>query len=120
MTENRIEELEKRVQHLEERVKMLVEIADYEKHPFTYTALEYGLTESQINKIFALMDEVEDAIRSGKKPLNHSEFEDRVYEIVPSRQNDYHFAQDIVSSLNRTHQYQEVYQHMKRSGMNLR
>lgn len=119
-TEERIKELEKRVQHLEERVGMLVEIADYDKHPFTYNALEYGLTESQVKQILDLMDEVGNAILKKKTPMSHHEFEERVYRIAPAKRGDYHFAESIVRSLNKTGQYQEVYQHMKKSGMNLK
>lgn len=118
--EGRIEELEKRVQLLEERVKMLVEIADYDKHPFTYICLEHGLTEAQIKEIFDLMDEVGKAIFDKKTPMSHHEFEERVYQIVPSEKGNYHFAESIVATLNQTGQYTEVYQHMKKSGMNLK
>jgi hypothetical protein len=116
----RITELEKRVEHLEDRIEMLMELVDDDKYPFMYLALESGLTKSQVNQIFHLMEEVSKAIYSGKEPMNHSEFEDRVYNIVPTHRNDYHFAESIVRTLNARGQYQEVYQHMKKSGMNLR
>jgi hypothetical protein len=118
--EKRIEELEMRVQHLEERIEMLLELVDSDKYPFMYLALESGLTKSQVEKIFDLMEEVSKAIFTKKKPMNHSEFEERVYRIVPTRKGDYHLAEAIVRSLNRKGQYQEVYQHMKKSGINLK
>lgn len=116
--ESKVRELEKRVQYLEERVEFLVEIADSEKDPFIYLALETGLTKNQVDKIFNLMDEVREGINAGR-PMHHHEFERRVYEIVPSRKGDYHFAESIISSLNETGRYQDVYQHMKKDGMNI-
>jgi len=116
--EERLKALEDKVKFLEERIEMLIEIADSEKRPFTYLALEYGLTKEQIERIYDLMDEVSKAIREGKT-FHHSEFEDRIYQIVPQRKGDYHFAEEIVSTLNQEGRWQEVYQHMKKSGMNI-
>jgi len=111
-------ELENRVKHLEERVKMLVNIADPEKHPFTYLALETNLTHSQVEAILELMDKAQKSLRIGD-PMNHAVFEGRVYEIVPIKNGDYHFAESIVATLNDSHQYSDVYEHMKKDGMNI-
>ena len=118
--QKRITELEKRVQLLEDRIGMLMELVDSDKYPFMFLALESGLTESQVNQIFKLMEEVSKAIFNKKTPMSHSEFEERVYQIVPTHKNDHHFAESIVRTLNKTSQYAEVYQHMKKSGMNLK
>jgi hypothetical protein len=117
---SRIEELEKRVQHLEDQIEMMLELVDDDKYPFMYLALESGLTKSQINQIFDLMEEVSRATSTDKKPMSHSEFENRIYQIVPTHKGDYHLAESIVRSLNSKGQYTEVYQHMKKSGMNLK
>ena len=114
-----VTELEARVQRLEEQVRRLINIADPEKHPFTYLVLEMGVTDDQVEKIFALMEQVRKQILDHKTPMHHAEFEQRVYEIVPSHKGDYHFAESIVMCLNDTHQYTEVYDHMRTSGMNL-
>ena len=111
-------ELENRVKHLEERVKMLVNLADPEKHPFTFLALEANLTHSQVEPIFKLMEKAENSLRTGN-PMNHGVFEGRVYEIVPTKNGDYHFAEAIVATLNDTQQYSDVYKHMKKDGMNI-
>jgi len=116
--ENRFEELERRIQHLEYRVKLLAEIADFEKHPFIFTVLESDLGESQVRAIFDLMDKVSKTIKDGK-PMSHHKFEESIYEIVPSRRGDYHFAEDIVSTLNDEGRWVEVYKHMKKDGMNI-
>jgi len=115
---SRLKDLEKRIEHLEYRVKLLAEIADFERHPFISAVLEANLTESQIRAIYDLMDEALQTIREGK-PMNHHEFEERIYEIVPSRRGDYHFAEDVVSTLNDEGRWVEVYKHMKKDGMNI-
>lgn len=116
--EDRFKELERRIQHLEYRVRLLAEIADFERHPFIYTVLESDLTESQVRAIFNLMDEVSKTVRDGK-PMSHHKFEESIYEIVSSRRGDYHFAEDIVSTLNDEGRWVEVYRHMKKDGMNI-
>jgi ABC-type phosphate transport system ATPase subunit len=116
--ENRIKGIEEKIRYLEERINMLIQIADMDKRPFTFLALEYGLTKEKIDKIHDLMDRVSDSIQKGK-PMHHNVFENVVYEIVPSRKGDYHFAEEIVKTLNMEGRWEEVYKHMKKSGMNL-
>lgn len=112
-------ELEARVKRLEEEVKRLIAIADPEKHPFTYLVLESGLTDDQVEKIFVLMEQVRKDILAKKEPMNHNAFEKRVYEIVPTHNGDYHFAESIVLCFNDTDQYTEIYEYFKKNGMNL-
>jgi len=114
--ENR--ELETRVKHLEERVEMLAEIADSETKPFTFLALESGLSHEQVKKILDLMERVRDTMKQ-KKPMHHAQFEQAIYEIVPTHKGDYHFAESVVLTLKDEHRYEDVYKHMKKSGMNL-
>jgi ABC-type phosphate/phosphonate transport system substrate-binding protein len=118
MEGSRLKDLEKRIEHLEYRVRLLAQTADFEKYPFIYTVLESDLTESQVRAIFDLMDKVSKTIRDGK-PISHHKFEESIYEIVPSRRGDYHFAEDIVSTLNDEGRWVEVYRHMKKDGMNI-
>ena len=118
MEDRRLQDLKRRIEHLEYRVKLLSEIADFEKHPFIYSVLESNLTESQVKAIFDLMDEALKTIRDGE-PMNHNQFEERINAIVPSRRGDYHFAESIVSTLNDEGRWVEVYNHMKKDGMNI-
>jgi len=113
-----VNELKKRIEFLEERVRMLRSIADPERHPFTYLALEADLRRSQVDDIFRLMDEVRLSLKMGT-PISHHIFESRIYEIVPSRNGDYHFAESVVRTLNDSNQYTDVFEHMKKDGMNL-
>jgi len=67
MRQMKVRELEARIRHLEERVETLAEIADSEKRPFTYLALESGLTKSRVTKIYDLMDRVRDTIKKATR-----------------------------------------------------
>lgn len=120
MSEAKTGELEQRVKHLEERVKRLVEIADSEKKPFTFLVLENDLTHEQEKKILDLMGRVHNELHERKsKPMNYHEFEKALWEIVSSKDRDYHFAEDVVSTLNEEGRWTDVYEYMKKSGMNL-
>jgi hypothetical protein len=41
--------------------------------------------------------------------MHHATLEQKVYEIVPSRNGDYHFVENIVICLNDTGQFPKVY-----------
>jgi hypothetical protein len=113
-----LEALEKRVTELEEKIRSLLLLVDPDRHPFTYLTLEMNLTKGQVDRIFDLMDETRKSL-SSPNPMHHGEFERRVYSIVPAHDRDYHFAEDIVRTLADTDQYTDVYDHMRKSGMNL-
>lgn len=118
----KIRELEKRVQRLEDRIRFLVTLTESlsDGHPFYYLALESELTHAQVTAIYDLMEEVLTSIMENKPVMHHAEFEQRIYKIVPSHKGDYHFAESIVSTLNREgNQWKKVYEHMKKSGMNI-
>jgi DNA-directed RNA polymerase specialized sigma24 family protein len=117
--EERLRAVESEVEELKDKQRRLLTLADPERHPFTYLTLEMNLTKDQVRRIFNLMDEVERSL-STSQPMHHAEFERRVYGIVPSRTGDYHFAEDIVRTLNESNQYKSVYSHMRSRGMNLR
>jgi hypothetical protein len=116
--EERLRALESQVEDLKEKQTRLLTLTEPDRHPFMYLTLEANLTRSQVDAIFNLMDEAERSL-SSSTPMGHAEFERRVYEIVPSRTGDYHFAEDIVRTLNDSNQYTTVYNHMRSSGMNL-
>jgi len=116
--ESTLQQLEERVKFLEERVELLIEIADPEKDPFVHLVLEAGLTKDQMDKILDLMDKMREEINASK-PVSHHQFESKIYEIVPSKYGDYHFAEAIISTLRETGRYEHVYEYMKKNGMNI-
>lgn len=92
---------------MEERIELLIEIADPEKDSFVHLVLEAGLSKEQIDKILDLMDKVREEINAGKPVSNH-QFESEIYEIVPLKYGDYHFAEAIISTLKETGRYEDV------------
>jgi hypothetical protein len=115
-----LEELEQQIEHLNFKLGLLMEMVGSQNDPFTYHCLEADLGKDQIQAILGLMDEVwNEAKKKGGKPMNHHEFEQRVYQIVPSHKGDYHFAEGIVSTLYDEGKYKEVFKHMKKDGMNI-
>ena len=110
--------LEKRVEELEHKIEDLLRLVDMEKAPFSYLVLESNLTGNQVDGIYDLMDDFRNYIRAGHK-IKHSDFEEELYKIVPSKQGDYHFAQDVVGSLNDEGRYTDVYEALKKSGMDI-
>jgi septation ring formation regulator EzrA len=113
-----LKKLEKRVAELEHKIEDLLRLVDMEKAPFSYLVLESNLTSNQVDGIYDLMDDFRNYIRAGHK-IKHPDFEEELYKIVPSKQTDYHFAQDVVSSLNDEGRYTDVYKALKKSGMNI-
>jgi hypothetical protein len=110
--------LMERLALLEYKFELLSSLVDSERNPFAYLCLESSVTREQQKKIFALMDEARASLRT-EHPMEHHEFERRVYEICPGYMGDYHFAEAIVSTLNDTHRWNDVYDYMKQNGMNL-
>jgi len=110
--------LEQRIVELEDKIRRLLGLVDPDRHPFTYLTLEMDVTKQQVGAIFNLMDEAHKSL-SSKKPMEHHDFERRVYSIVPTHDGDYHFAEDIVRTLADSDQYTDVYDHMRKSGINL-
>jgi len=113
-----IRELEEKVKHLEERIEMLASIADFEKHPFIFTALEYRLSRGDVKKIYGLMEFYRKRISDGVT-ITHSEFERELYKEIPSLKGNFLFAKSIVMTLNDEKLYTEVYEELKKSGMNI-
>ena len=114
----RVEELMAEVTQLKYRVRLLAGLVDLEREPFTVLNLSHELTERQASSILDLMDETRQAIEKGED-INHHKFEQKVYDIVPTENGNYHFAENIVSALNEESRYDDVYEYMKKDGMNI-
>ena len=110
MENQSLEQMEKRIENIEYRVKLLSEIADFDNHPFIQT----NLTEAQVTGIYHLMDQAREIIRSGKQSL--LKIEQGIYEIVPEKNGDYHFVEEIIGALEDERRWVEVYNHLKKKG----
>lgn len=102
----------------EYKIQLLMRLVDPRNDEFAYLLLEASATEEQEKAIYDLMDKTAKAIAEGKK-VSHGEFEREVYKIFPDRWGDYHFAENIVSTLNEQSRWTPVYKYMKKNGMNI-
>ena len=119
MTEDEFAELRSKVEELEYKLEMFMELVDSEQNPFAYMVIELKLTREQVGQIYDLMDRWQDLIDNNTPNLNHHQFEQEVYQIVPSHYGDYHFAESIVSTLYQNQRWTDVYTFMKENGMNI-
>ena len=99
------------------KIRLLMNLVDFKKKPFSYHMLELGATKTQVNAIFDLMDSTEKAIDE-KKNITHQEFERVIYRILPKHEGDYHIAESIVGCLNKEGRWTTVYEYMIKNGMN--
>ena len=109
---------EDRLAMLEYKIELLTALVDPDRNPFVFLCLEEDVTREQKKQLMDLMEDASISIREDK-PMSHHEFENRVYSISPKHHGDYHFAEAIVSTLNDTHRWRDVYEYMKHHGMNL-
>lgn len=112
------QDLEERIDLLENQISLLIQLVDSDKHPFSYHMLEAKATRQQVDATFALMDDARQRIRNGN-PMNNHDFEKEVYLIFPSKNGSYGFAEGIVSTLNESGQFTEVFNYYAKNGMNL-
>ncbi len=102
----------------EYKIELLMRLVDPERDEFAYLMLEVDATEEQEKAIYDLMDKTAKAIAESKE-VPHSEFEKEVYIIFSNKRGDYHFAENLISILNKYGRWKSVYNHMKKSGMNI-
>jgi hypothetical protein len=115
----KIAALQKRVNQLEYRVDQLMSLVDPRSRPFTYHMIEVHASEGQVSAVLNLMDEVRAQLDAKQEAMNHGQFEQRIYDIFPARNGDYHFAEGIVSTLKEERRWEEVFEHFKANGMNI-
>ena len=89
------------------------------KEPFLRLMISLDATEAQESDVYDLMGEVDARLSQGGTPIDHLEFCDRVRKIFPGHEPQ-HIAEAIVTRLLPDGGWDQVYQHLRQSGMNLR
>lgn len=117
--ENKVNELGAEIERLRCHRNLLMGLVDASKAPFNFLMLESNANQSQINAILDLMQSIRTAISQGNPPMSHGQFEREIYKIFPTKHGSYQLAELIVKTLNDEGKYEEVYQHMKKDGMNI-
>jgi hypothetical protein len=97
-------ELEKRLDFIEFRQELLFEDTIVSRLLF-----EHKITRTQHKQIIGLMDEYRDLILAGKK-VSHHTFEQKVYDIVPQINNNYHFVEHLVKGYHEIGGWEEVFE----------
>ncbi|WP_410988790.1 DUF1878 domain-containing protein [Bacillus cereus] len=99
-------EIKERLEFLEFRQKLLFENTDLSRYLF-----EMEVTEEQLKRIYNLMDALLEEIRE-EKLVTHSAYEQQIYEIVPAKRGNYHFAESISQILHEARRWPEVFEHV--------
>jgi hypothetical protein len=110
--------IEDRVRKLEHKVALLVSIADCEKYPFICVCLDADVDVDQLDKILALITEVENSIGTAN-PISYAQFETKLQLIVPSKKGNSEFAKTIIRALNRENKFILPSKSFQEEGINL-
>ena len=83
---------------------------------FTNTALdrsifEYRINRAQYDAIMNLMDEYRNMIEQGKD-CSHSGFEQRIYEILPEHNGNYHMCEELAKNFMLDGRWEEVFMNL--------
>lgn len=118
---DRLAQLERDLKAIKRTLRHLFTVVDVstDKEPFLRLMIAQNITEDQESAIYDLMNELDDQLASGRKPIDHLEFCERMYRIFPSHRQ-HHLAETIVKSLALEGDWDRVYDHLRASGMNLR
>lgn len=83
----------------------------FENTEFSRFLFETKVTKEQLDRIFDLMDSLSKEIRE-EKLITHSAYEQQIYEIVPAKRGNYHFAESISQILHEARRWPEVFEHV--------
>ena len=117
----RIAKLEQEIASLKRKLSRVFTVLDIStaKEPFLRLMISLDATETQESDIYDLMGELDAQLTESKPGMDHVEFCDRIYRIFPGQQPQ-QLAEAIVTRLALDGGWDEVYQHLRQSGMNLR
>ncbi len=119
-TSTRIAALEQQIVELRRKLTRVFTVLDIStaKEPFLRLMISLDATEAQEPDIYDLRGEVDTRLSKGEA-MDHLEFCDRVHKIFPGHEPQ-HLAEAIVTRLLPDGGWDQGYQHLRQSGMNLR
>ncbi len=120
-TQTRIAKLEQETSSLRRKLDRMFTVVDIAttKEPFLRLMLSLDATEAQESAVYDLTNEVDAQVSTEQSGMNHVEFAERVSQIFPGQQATQHLAEAIVIRLAQDGEWDQVYQHLRLSGMNL-
>ncbi|MBU8772019.1 DUF1878 domain-containing protein [Cytobacillus oceanisediminis] len=95
--------LEERLDFIEYRQELLFENSDYARLLF-----EYKVTREQTRAIADVFEDYRNKIEAGEKVF-HGSYEQRIYEVVPQCDHDYHFAEFLAQENHKQGSWEEVF-----------
>ena len=117
----RIAKLEQEVAELKRTIGRVFTVLDIStaQEPFLRLMISLNATETQESAVYNLMGKVDAQLSQGEETMDHVKFCEQVHEIFPDQQPQ-QLAEAIVTRLARDGGWDQVYQHLRQSGMNLR
>ena len=118
--QTRIAMLEQETAELKRTLSRMFTVLDVStaKEPFLRLMISLDASETQESAVYELMTELDRQISAGNTTTDHQEFCNRVHQIFPDRQPQ-PLAEAIVTRLAPDGGWDQVYQHLRQSGMHL-
>ncbi|QTB21590.1 DUF1878 domain-containing protein [Lysinibacillus sphaericus] len=99
-------ELLDRLDFIEFRQELL-----FKNDPYSRELFDNDITREQDKRIGDLFDDYRDRIDKGER-VSKSSFEQIIYEIVPHKKYEYHFAESIALANHESDNYEEVFEQL--------
>ncbi|WHY88720.1 DUF1878 domain-containing protein [Neobacillus novalis] len=96
--------VDERLDFLEFRQELLFEDSGLSRLLF-----EYKVTREQYNAIMDIFDAYRNKIEAGEN-VHHGLFEQRIYQVVPQHDGNYHFAEFLAQENHRRGSWEEVFE----------
>jgi len=96
--------IEERLDFIEFRQQLLFENNDVSRLLF-----EYNVTKQQYNAVMDIFDEYRNKIEAGES-VSHGAYEQKIYEVVPQHNGNYHFAEFLAQTLHEDGRWTEVFE----------
>lgn len=120
--ESRLGKLEARIERLEYREGLFLRLVDSRKRPLAFFTLEYDLNEEQMAGLRKVMENAHNTL-SGESPIKLMDFEEQLLPFVPDKykpnNSAYDFEKAMLMSFAAGGNYTDLYEHLKKDGLNL-
>jgi len=81
----------------------------FDNDPFSRLLFEHEVTREQYHNILSLFDSLRERLNNNER-ISSVNYESEIYRIVPHREYNYHFAEDVAKTLHEQGRYEEVFE----------
>lgn len=106
ISQEQYNEILERLNNIEFRQELL-----FENDEVSRILFEHEITQSQYRLIMDLMDEYRNRIRDNED-VSHGDFERCIYNIVPNKDGNYHFCEEIALAFKERKRWEEVFENL--------